>query len=153
MTDVAARDRNWRTSHLDVLIGARIQTLRSERGISRADLARALGVSQPALQHIEAGENRVSASQLWQICGVLGIDANPIFQGLPTHVWRDRAEREAWSQTVSTPQRHSDPEPAEATPVTTGPVVRDLLRLSKAAQGLNEDQIDLLISVARGMNR
>ena len=148
----AASDKNWRTRHIDVLVGQRIGSLRSERGVSRADLARALGVSQPAIQHIEDGDNRVSASQLWQICGVLEIDAQQVFQGLPNRIWRDRGEFETQARASDGPAALSPPGVAEAqADFAPAPAAKDILRLSRAAQDLSADQIDMLVTIARGL--
>ena len=145
-------DKNWRTRHIDVLVGKRIEVLRSERGVSRADLARALGVSQPAIQHIEEGDNRVSASQLWQICGVLEIDAEQVFQGLPNRIWRDRSEFETSREASVDPVGLSPPGVAETQMAfAPAPSAKDLLRLSRAAQDLSPAQIEMLVTIARGL--
>lgn len=146
MSGARPRATNWRTRHIDLPLGRRLQQLRSERGLSRADLARALRVSQPSIQHIEEGDNRVSAAQLWQICGVLGIEANVVFEALPNRIWRDRAEFEAFAD---------PPIPAgvreEAAAFEPAPTARDVLKLAKAARGLSSEQIGLLIAAARGL--
>ncbi len=148
------RDKNWRTRHIDGLIGKRIEPLRSERGFSRADLARALRMSQPAIQHIEEGDNRVSASQLWQICGVLGVDAQQVFGGMPNRIWRDRDEYEAWRRDAADPVSPSPPGVGEASAdFEPAPAAKDILRLVRAAKELGADQIDTLVTVARGLKR
>lgn len=140
------KSTNWRTRHIDVLLGQRIQDLRADRGMSRADLARALRVSQPAMQHIEDGDNRVSAAQLWQICGVLGVNAETVFHGLPNRIWRDRTEYERASE------RGPGPGVAEAdTAFEPPPPSKEVLKLAREARGLSPDKLAVLIAVARGL--
>lgn len=143
-----AKDTNWRTRHIDVVLGARVQALRAERGMSRADLARTLRVSQPAIQHIEDGDNRISAAQLWQICGVLGVDANTVFVGLPNRIWRDREEFETATSAGATRGVAEEPAAFERAPASS-----DLLKLARAASGLNDEQLSMLIAAARSFRR
>lgn len=56
----------------DAYIGRRIARRRGALGLTQADLAARLGVSFQQVQKYEAGANRVSASRLSRIAGLLG---------------------------------------------------------------------------------
>lgn len=152
MTGDRPRATNWRTHHIDVLLGPRLQTLRGERGVSRADLARALRVSQPSLQHIESGENRISAAQLWQVCGVLGVPVQAMFEDLPNRIWRDRAESEAASPATA-PASPSTGVEEGGTGFEGAPPRTAIARLAKAARPLTDAQIEVLVATARSLKR
>ncbi len=53
-------------------------------GISQAQLGTALGVTFQQVQKYEKGANRVSASRLQQVSGVLGVPVDFFFEGAPT---------------------------------------------------------------------
>lgn len=58
--------------------------LRQSRGLSQTALARAVGVTFQQVQKYEHGTNRISASRLWDICEVLGVDIAVVFRGAGT---------------------------------------------------------------------
>ena len=58
----------------DADLGARIATLREQRGWSQRALAKLLGMNQSILSRIEAGKRRVSATELEQLAAVLDVD-------------------------------------------------------------------------------
>jgi transcriptional regulator with XRE-family HTH domain len=68
---------------VDRHMGARIRHRRRELGISQAKLAAMLGVSFQQVQKYEIGANRVSASTLWRISQMLGVEPGYWFDGLP----------------------------------------------------------------------
>lgn len=159
-------DSNWRTRHIDGKLGPRVEQLHGERGFTRADVARLLGVSDAALQHIEDGTARMSASQLWQICAFTGIEIADVFAGLPTHVFRTRADFERY---VALRQYAAEPgaqggnvagqngfagvaEPLRAfeTDETPRP---DVAALAKVARSLTPDQVEFLIGSAKGLRQ
>ncbi len=167
---MSGREKNWRTHHIDVRLGARLAQLRGERGLTRADLARKLGVSDAALQHVEEGQTRLTASQLWQICGVTGIDVTDVFARMPNHVFKKRTEYEALGDaTASTPDFEASPagpRPARQPGVREPGVLEDawrshgaggerddLVALAKAARRLTHEQVSLLIAAAKGWAR
>lgn len=79
-------------SPLDAHIGRKVQARRSVMGYSQARLAQAIGVTFQQVQKYEAGVNRVSASRLWKIAGVLRVGVGHFYEdfdeilddGLPT---------------------------------------------------------------------
>ena len=46
------------------------------------ELARQLGISFQQVQKYESGANRISASKMWQLCGVLDVSPGFFFEGL-----------------------------------------------------------------------
>ncbi len=57
---------------IDVAVGARIRARRKVQGFSQSHIAQLLGLSFQQIQKYERGVNRVSASKLVQIAGLLG---------------------------------------------------------------------------------
>jgi transcriptional regulator with XRE-family HTH domain len=65
---------------LDALVGARIRVFRVHRKISQTDLADQIGVTFQQVQKYEKGTNRIGASRLSRIAGVLGISVGELFE-------------------------------------------------------------------------
>ena len=61
-------------------LGPRIKTLRKERGLSLAGLARSTGVSEATLSRVENGQTLVSAHHLYQLAQALGADITAFFE-------------------------------------------------------------------------
>ena len=57
---------------------------RKAKGMTQAELARALGRHQPFIANIESGERRLDIVELIEICDVLGADLNEIIAELRT---------------------------------------------------------------------
>ncbi len=68
---------------IDVHVGARLRMRRVSVGVSQERLGAALGVTFQQVQKYEKGSNRVSASRLQQIGGVLNVSAAYFFVGAP----------------------------------------------------------------------
>jgi transcriptional regulator with XRE-family HTH domain len=68
---------------IDVHVGERIRFWRTERKISRITLGEAIGLTHQQIQKYEKGTNRIGASRLQQICGVLEIPVSFLFEGAP----------------------------------------------------------------------
>src|SRR5512147_1673551 len=87
---------------LDAMVGARIRTLRVNRGISQTILAERIGVTFQQLLKYERGANRVGASLLSQIASVLDVSVGEFFESSRTgppalnSPVRLRAEPGAW---------------------------------------------------------
>ncbi|TXH84916.1 helix-turn-helix domain-containing protein [Shinella sumterensis] len=64
---------------IDIKVGEKIRTQRRLRGLSQAGLGDALGVTFQQVQKYEKGTNRVSASRLMQIAGVLHMPVSHFF--------------------------------------------------------------------------
>lgn len=67
---------------VDILVGKRIRARRRALGMSQAELGKAIGVKFQQVQKYETAFNRVSASRLWSIAEVLGVDVVQFFDGI-----------------------------------------------------------------------
>lgn len=61
-------------------IGARMYTLRQQRGMSLKELAALCGVHENTIDHIEAAEHNCLAVNLWKIAGALGVEIGYFFK-------------------------------------------------------------------------
>ncbi len=61
-------------------IGQRLKTLRKERGLSLAELAEVIGVSEATLSRVENEQTLVSAHHLYQLSRTLGVDITAFFE-------------------------------------------------------------------------
>jgi len=59
-------------------IGARLATLRKERGLSQSEIADRLGISQPIVSDYERGELRMHGELLLQLADILGVSSDEI---------------------------------------------------------------------------
>lgn len=66
---------------LDPFIGKRVKRRRSELGMSQMGLGERLGLSFQQIQKYENGKNRISASTLFQISRILGVDFSYFVEG------------------------------------------------------------------------
>ena len=70
-------------SFIDKHVGARLRAARLEAGKSQTQVAEALGVTFQQLQKYEKGTNRIGASRLQQISGILQVPVSFFFEGAP----------------------------------------------------------------------
>ena len=68
-------------STIDAFIGARVRQRRSELGISQSKLGEQLGITFQQVQKYENGKNRISASSLYRISRILGVDISYFVEG------------------------------------------------------------------------
>ena len=64
---------------IDRLVGGRVRERRLARGLTQADLAKALGLTFQQIQKYERGANRISASKLWEAALFLEVDLGGFF--------------------------------------------------------------------------
>ena len=78
--------------NLDPFIGKRVKLRRSEMGMSQAKLGEKLDLSFQQIQKYENGKNRISASTLFQISRILGVDFSYFVDGYgePASLHEDR---------------------------------------------------------------
>lgn len=69
---------------IDDFVSQRIRQARLLRGLTQSALAAQIGCSFQQLQKYEAGQNRVSASRLFQIAKALSVEPGYFFDGLDT---------------------------------------------------------------------
>lgn len=74
------------THPVDVHVGKRIRHRRWLVGMTQQQLAEKVGVKFQQIQKYETGMNRVSASRLWNISDVLGVEISFFFQDMPDEV-------------------------------------------------------------------
>ena len=70
-------------NQIDKHIGSRVRTRRIMLGMSQEKLADALGLTFQQVQKYEKGVNRIGASRLLQIAGILDVSIEFFFEGLP----------------------------------------------------------------------
>ncbi len=73
---------NSKPHPVDVLVGNRLKARRKSLSISQDALGRATGRSFQQIQKYETGQNRISASALWEISRQLGVNVSYFFEGL-----------------------------------------------------------------------
>lgn len=59
--------------------GARMRTLRVERGLTQEQLAHEAGLHRAVVGFIERGERDIGISKLWPLASALGIDVRDFF--------------------------------------------------------------------------
>jgi len=69
---------------IDIHVGKRIRIRRALLGVSQKTLANALGLTFQQVQKYESGTNRVSASRLSAIAGILRAPISYFFEDFPT---------------------------------------------------------------------
>ena len=75
---------------IDVMAGIVIRRLRENAGITQEVLAERIGMSYQQIQKYERGQNRVSISRLFDIAGVVGIDAHVIVKLIEYEIDADK---------------------------------------------------------------
>ena len=70
-------------NQIDKHIGSRIRARRIMLGMSQEKLADALGLTFQQVQKYEKGVNRIGASRLLHIAGILDVSIDFFFEGLP----------------------------------------------------------------------
>ena len=69
---------------VDVLVGQNIRICRLQKRLSQTQLGERVGVTFQQIQKYEKGVNRVGASRLNQIAGVLDVPISTLFEGAAT---------------------------------------------------------------------
>lgn len=75
-------DNDIQPHPVDVHVGARVRFRRHVVGLSQTELGERIGVTFQQIQKYERGANRISASRLFMIAGVLGAPIEFFFAGL-----------------------------------------------------------------------
>lgn len=75
---------------VDVHVGKRLRLRRTLLGMSQEQLAAAVGVTFQQIQKYERGANRVSASRLYDVARVLGVDISFFFEDIGDDVTEKR---------------------------------------------------------------
>ena len=67
-------------NEIDRLVGSRVRQRRMQLGVSQEQLAEHLGLTVPQVQKYEKGVNRIGASRLHKIAGLLGVPIGTFFE-------------------------------------------------------------------------
>ena len=67
-------------NEIDRLVGSRVRERRMQIGMSQEQLAGELGITVPQVQKYEKGVNRIGASRLYRIAGLLGVPISLFFE-------------------------------------------------------------------------
>lgn len=67
---------------VDVYVGKRVRARRMQLAMSQERLGGQLGLTFQQVQKYEKGTNRISASKLFQVAGILGVEVAYFFEGL-----------------------------------------------------------------------
>jgi putative transcriptional regulator len=78
-----ARDRNQERSEQEPKIHNRLKVLRVERGMSRQELAEALGINYQTVGYIERGDYNPSLELVFRISELFGLPIEAIFSREP----------------------------------------------------------------------
>ena len=74
----------------DAEIGQRVRALRLQRGLSQTELGQLISVTFQQVQKYEKGANRISASRLHQMAGILQVAVPFFFEGAPQTAGQSR---------------------------------------------------------------
>ncbi len=80
------RTPNGQPNPIDVHVGNRIRLRRNVLGWSQEKMAEMLGLTFQQLQKYERGNNRVSASRLWDIGNILNVPISFFFEDMDKNV-------------------------------------------------------------------
>src|SRR5713101_5314987 len=72
-----------RPSPIDIHVGTRVRLRRTLLGMSQEKLGEALGLTFQQVQKYERGANRIGASRIQQISGILQVPVSFLFEGGP----------------------------------------------------------------------
>ena len=67
---------------IDRHVGAQLRLRRAQAGMTQSELGAKVGLSFQAVQKYETGENRISASRLYQLARILDVPQSYFFEGL-----------------------------------------------------------------------
>ena len=91
-----------RSTPVDAYVGRRIKQRREDMKMSQERLADMMGISFQQVQKYERGLNRVGASRLFQLCGIMGVESTFFFDGLAPEPVLGMAKPAPESDTLST---------------------------------------------------
>jgi transcriptional regulator with XRE-family HTH domain len=67
---------------IDQHVGGQLRLRRAQAGLTQTELGTKVGLSFQAVQKYETGENRISASRLYQLARILDVSMAYFFEGL-----------------------------------------------------------------------
>jgi len=130
-------------NEIDLLVGSRVRQRRMQRGMSQEGLAAQLGLTVPQLQKYEKGVNRIGASRLHKIAGLLGVPIGALFEA---HAGRGGAEGGAAEPGQPNPSVFADRETIALalafSRITRPQLRRALIELARAAASIETGALD-----------
>ena len=130
-------------NEIDRLVGSRVRQRRMQLGMSQEQLAEHLGLTVPQVQKYEKGVNRIGASRLHKIAGLLGVPIGTFFEA---HAGRGGAEGGAAEPGQPNPSVFADRETIALAlafhRITRPERRRALLELARAAARLETGALD-----------
>jgi len=95
------RPASGEPNSVDVHVGKRLRHRRLVLGMTQGHVAQALGLTFQQIQKYECGANRISASRLWDLSGVLRYPVGAFFEEMDT-VTADSSPRNLSQHTYDT---------------------------------------------------
>jgi transcriptional regulator with XRE-family HTH domain len=89
---------------IDVHVGSRIRMRRLLLGMNQEALANALGLTFQQVQKYEGGANRVSASRLKAMAGILGVPIGYFYGDMPAEDAKTSPEDRQWREYLHRPE-------------------------------------------------
>jgi len=130
-------------NEIDRLVGSRVRQRRMQLGMSQELLAEQLGLTVVQVQKYEKGVNRIGASRLHKIAGLLGVPIGALFEA---HAGRGGAEGGAAEPGQPNPSVFADRETIALAlafhRITRPERRRALLELARAAARLETGALD-----------
>jgi transcriptional regulator with XRE-family HTH domain len=94
---------------VDIHVGKKLKQLRVLRSLTQTDVANGLKISFQQVQKYELGRNRISASRLFELAGILNVPPSYFFEGLEDETETDnRAVDEEATKIASMVSRIKD---------------------------------------------
>lgn len=91
-----------RPNSMDAHVGSRVRLRRMMMGMSQEKLGEQMGLTFQQIQKYERGINRVSASRLWELARVLGVNVQFFFEELQVSAEEPQTPGFAEAQAEST---------------------------------------------------
>lgn len=76
------RQEDGSANPVDIFVGQKIKIRRQILHLSQGKLANLLGITFQQVQKYERGANRISASRIWDVANILGVDCNYFYQNM-----------------------------------------------------------------------
>jgi transcriptional regulator with XRE-family HTH domain len=119
---------------IDIRLGKRLRDLRTQRKMTQLNLADAIGVSYQSIQKYERGDNRISASTLYDIAVAIGVTVAAFYDGLELDL------------STETPDFENEQISAFLQSETGSALVKAII---KTSSGVQRDLITLVEALAR----
>ena len=80
------RQADGSPNKVDIYLGSRIRLCRQMLKLSQEQVGKMLGLTFQQIQKYEKGQNRISASRLYDFACIFGVDVNFFYQDMPADV-------------------------------------------------------------------